>query len=188
MKVGILGGSFDPPHMGHLWLAIQAQETFNLDGFYFLPCSDQAAKAWGKEVTPAHHRLEMCQWLAAGRNNIHALSIEMDMGFEFTYQTVEWMLESTEWEIYWFVGSDWNPTQFKNYDQIKDKVQFVKVLRPPQTELDVKDEIPFTQPISFNLSSSILRKRLRERREIVGLTAPMVLQHISENGLYPCNE
>ena len=189
LKVGILGGSFDPPHMGHLWLAIQAQEQFNLDWVYFLPCNDKAAKGWKKNVTsPEEHRLEMCRWAAAGHPTIGALSLEIDMGFEFTHQSIEHLLASTDWDILWFVGSDWDASSFKNYDNIKDHVTFIKVLRPPQTELDVEDELPFIQPISFNLSSSIIRARLRNRKTTEGLIPPLVHKFIEHEGVYRCKE
>ena len=88
MRLGIFGGSFDPPHLGHLLPVIDAAEALSLDAVHFVPAGEQPFKI-GRASASGAHRLAMTERLVAGIPGFRADSMEIDRpGLSYTVDTV----------------------------------------------------------------------------------------------------
>ena len=87
MKLGIFGGTFDPPHMGHLIVTEHVREELGLDRVVFVPCSTPPHKQ-ENEITPGHHRLEMVRRAIAGNPAFDVSDTELVRGgVSYTVET-----------------------------------------------------------------------------------------------------
>lgn len=107
MKIGILGGSFDPIHNGHLHMAVKAHEEYELDEVWLIPAGHSPNKDEGK-MTKAKDRLAMCRLAAAFYPFLKVSDIEMiSEERSYTYRTIQKLKESypdDEW--YFIMGAD----------------------------------------------------------------------------------
>lgn len=87
-KIGILGGTFDPVHIGHLHLALDAKEQAQLDEVWFMPAKIQPFKQ-DHEVTGEEHRLKMLEMAISGSEGLSVSTLEMELtGISYTYRTL----------------------------------------------------------------------------------------------------
>lgn len=107
MKIGILGGSFDPIHNGHLNMAIKSYEQFDLDEVWLIPNGNAPHKDSDK-MADAYHRLAMCQLVADEYPFLKACDIEItSKEYSYTYITVTKLKEMyPEHEFYFIMGAD----------------------------------------------------------------------------------
>src|SRR4051812_39982917 len=107
MRIGLLGGSFDPPHNGHLLAAGDAFDALALDRLVFIPAAVQPLKV-GQGATPAEHRLAMVRLLVEGDPRFVVDAIEMDRGgLSYTVDTL--LTLASQWpgdELFWLIGAD----------------------------------------------------------------------------------
>lgn len=132
-QIGILGGTFDPIHNGHLHLARQIKETFHLDQILFLPAYIPPHKQ-DHPVTPAHHRLAMLQLATRKQGNYVISPIELDRkGTSFTIDTLRALkAEKPEQSFHLIMGSDTFrefPT-WKDYLEVANGCNILVGLRP----------------------------------------------------------
>ena len=105
MKTGVLGGTFDPVHLGHLIIAQEAQHRLGLPRVLFIPAGRPWLKA-DKPITPASHRLEMLRLAVAGHPGFEVSPLEIDrLGPTYTVDTVK-QLATEDNEIYFILGRD----------------------------------------------------------------------------------
>lgn len=106
LKIGILGGSFNPPHAGHLYLAEQARNLLNLDEVWLLPVPLSTLKQ-AQDVAPFSERLALCELLAAPYSWLHAKPFETDIGTNETLDTVTYLRNHfPAHDIMWLMGAD----------------------------------------------------------------------------------
>lgn len=107
MKIGILGGSFDPIHNGHLNMAIKSYEQYDLDEIWLIPNGNAPHKDADK-MADASHRLAMCQLVAKEYPFIKTNDIEIvSEEYSYTYITVTKLKEQyPEHEFYFIMGAD----------------------------------------------------------------------------------
>lgn len=185
-KIGILGGTFDPPHFGHLLIASEVLHELQLTEIWFMPNQIPPHKQ-NEHFTDSHHRLNMLK-LAINEHqkfNIETIELERE-GPSFTYDTICLLIEQfPDYFFYFIIGADmieYLPKWHKVEDVVK-LVTFVGVKRPgyktttkyPVTEV----EIP-----QFDVSSTMLRKRLRDNKNTAYLLPEDVKRYIEENHLY----
>ena len=176
-RIAIFGGTFNPPHYGHLWILQQIYELKRYDTIIMLPT--YSGNACNKlDALPVQTRYDLCKLTLKdfGNNNLHLSSMDIERHFEYTYQTVQYIDGLHKYDCTFFVGDDWKPEQFKNYDKIKHLVNFVSINRNGPGTLAF--------PISYRLSSSIIRERIKNGLSISGLVTPSVETYIKENKLY----
>ena len=107
MKVGVLGGTFDPVHLGHLVLAERARDELSLDLVLFVPAGDPWRKSH-REITPAEHRLAMLQLAVEGNDAFGVSDLEIRReGPTYTADTLAVLAaERLDDEFYFIVGAD----------------------------------------------------------------------------------
>lgn len=106
-KVGIMGGTFDPIHMGHLILAQCAMEQHNLDEIWMMPNGNPKYKS-DRQITDASHRLEMVRLAICDNPKFILSSMEVEReGYTYTYETVEQLKEQyPDCDFYFIIGAD----------------------------------------------------------------------------------
>jgi nicotinate-nucleotide adenylyltransferase len=186
MKVGILGGSFDPPHFGHLLLARQTREIFGLDEVWLMP---YFAHSWDPTLSPAEDRLAMAR-LIEEPGIVVSEEETGEKAVNYTIDTVRRLKAKHKHEFFWIVGSDILDEfeRWKDHEVLSREVPFLVFPRngypassslPPGFRLIDSHDI-----ITSNISSTIVRKRLQKQHSVVGLVPESVLAYISKHKLY----
>lgn len=183
---GILGGTFDPPHVAHLAAAHSAYEQLGLETVRLLP----ARMPWQKAmdvVTGANHRWAMCRLAAAEASYLVADDSEMRRsGPTYTIDT----LEEMDSDVVLILGADSAvgiPT-WHRCDEVLDRAHIAVVPRPGTSEDQIRDAIgsSFTMlemPV-IDLSATQIRDHIRAGRSPRFLVSDPVLEYIERNNLY----
>lgn len=192
-RLGLMGGTFDPIHYGHLVAAEEARVALGLERVLFIP----AGTPWQKErrsVTPAEQRYEMTK-LAADDNEFFEISrVEMEHeGPTYTIETLRMMRETlgTETGLYFVTGADaiLQILTWKDPKEALELATFVAVSRPGHdlhelSELGVSDRVMRLEIPALAISSTDIRRRVAEGRPIRYLVPEQVRRYIEEQGLY----
>ena len=190
MRLGIFGGSFDPPHVGHLLAAVDAFEALSLDTLIFVPAAVQPLKT-GVAAAPAHHRLAMVRLLveADSRFSVDAVEIER-AGLSYTVDTLETFAQRfPSAERFFLVGED-AMTAFGSWKapQRIMRLARVAILRRPGTAgADLSNAPDGTISLSTRLievSSTEIRERVRDGKSIRGFVPESVAAFIETERLY----
>ena len=190
MRLGLFGGSFDPPHVGHLLAAVDAFEALSLDTLIFVPAAVQPLKA-GMAAAPAHHRLAMVRLLvgADSRFGVDAVEIER-AGLSYTVDTLETFAQRfPSAERFFLVGED-AMTAFGSWkapQQIMRLAQVAILRRPGAAEADLSNAPDGTISLSTRLidvSSTEIRERVRDGKSIRGFVPESVAAFIETERLY----
>jgi nicotinate-nucleotide adenylyltransferase len=133
--IGLLGGSFNPAHAGHLYVADTAIKRLGLDYVWFLVSPQNPLKA-KDGMLPLKRRLELAQALAGRRPRLVVTGLEQKIGSRYTIDTIRVLTgRFPEVRFVWLMGSD-NLEQFhhwRRWREIADLVQIAVVLRPGST-------------------------------------------------------
>ena len=196
-RLGIMGGTFDPIHIGHLATAEQAREAYGLDAVVFVPAGNPVFKKH-RRVTPAADRLAMCRLAVASNPAFCVSALEVERGGD-TY-TVDTLRElrahyPSNVELFFITGADAvaSIVQWRESVAIADLARLIAVTRPgyaltAQRRRAIEDEgsfdVSYLEVTALAISSSGLRDRLRAGKSIRYLTMQRVLDYIIEHGLY----
>ncbi len=132
MKVAVLGGSFNPPHICHVFISCYVLATLDIDQLWFVPCYEHA---FGKELVSFHHRFTMCCMAVESLREdlVKVLSIEKDRhGTSWTIDTVCHLRASyPDHEFTWVIGSDVldELDKWKDFEQLQQLISFIVVPR-----------------------------------------------------------
>jgi nicotinate-nucleotide adenylyltransferase len=132
MRIAILGGSFNPPHMCHVFMSCYVLAAFDIDQVWFVPCYKHA---FGKKLVPFHHRFTMCCLAVESlrENLVKVSAIEKERhGTSWTIDTVRYLKASyPEHDFTWVIGSDMldELDKWKDFDQLQELVSFIVVPR-----------------------------------------------------------
>lgn len=185
-KVGILGGTFDPPHIGHLIIANECLFQASLDEVWFMPNNVPPHKQKTDTVSN-REREDMVRLAILNHSRFKLEPIELQReGTSYTIDTMRLLKEQNpEVEFYFIIGGDmieYLPKWYK-IDELVEMVQFLGVKRPTykeQTSYPVRLlDIP-----EINLSSTKIRERIQKRQSIRYLVPDTVREYIEENGIY----
>jgi len=200
MKIGVLGGSFDPVHMGHLSIAEEAREAFRLDRVVFVPAAKPPHKG-GATAAPAADRLRMVELAVAGNPAFIVSDVEMRRdGPSYTIDTLDEIQRMyPEMSVYFIVGAD-SLAELHNWHRAGDLVRrfdFLIIGRPgaPGVSLDgLKEKFGpeaarrldanYLRSGFFELSATEIRERARAGRSIRYLVPRAVERYILARGLY----
>ena len=198
MKIGLLGGTFDPIHNGHLTIAEEARKQLGLDKVVFIPASHPWLKA-DQDITDGEHRLAMVRLATASNPYFEVSTLELDrLGPTYTIDTVEAL--KTEFDsfddIYFITGSDAiaDLPRWKEPERVVALCQIAGVDRPGAPNIDVEALKPLIPGVSdclkpvdippIDISSTTIRERVRAGLGIRDLVPPEVETYIVEHGLY----
>lgn len=191
MRLGIFGGSFDPPHLGHFLAASDAFEQLQLDRLFLVPAATQPLKA-GMASTPASERLEMTRLLVEGDGRFEVSSLEVERGgLSFTVDTL--MHFATRYptaERFLLLGADVLGSfgQWREPDRILELASLVLLER--QSEAGVMPAVLRNAGVRrlptrrIDVSSTEIRDRVRAGKSIRGFLPEAVASYIERRGLY----
>ncbi|NMD70629.1 nicotinate-nucleotide adenylyltransferase [Bacillus sp. DNRA2] len=185
-KIGILGGTFDPPHNGHLLIANEVLEALELDEIWFLPNQEPPHKSKSGGASNID-RIKMLELATCGHPKFRIEKLELERsGPSYTYETMKLMNEMfPEIDFYFIIGADMVEYLSKWYkiDQLINIVKFVGVNRPDYEEITEFPIINVTVP-EMGVSSKLIRDRLKENKTIRYLVPESVQEYIEEKKLY----
>ena len=191
-KLGVLGGSFDPIHTGHLIVAQDVLCVLSLDAVLFIPACVPPHKT-GRKLSPAEHRLKMVDIAIRGNPDFKSSDMELKRGgLSYTIDTIQELRNevAADTEIFFIVGSDNVPDMntWKKPHELITLCQFVKIHRPGFTGTDIlpdfRERIIDVPVTAVDISSRDIRQRVREGRPIRYLVPEPVERYILEEGLY----
>ncbi|MEX1098528.1 MAG: nicotinate-nucleotide adenylyltransferase [Planctomycetales bacterium] len=198
MRLGLLGGTFDPVHYGHLLLAEQCREQCALDEVWFLPSGSPPHKS-GDGISPGKARAEMLEFAVAGRPEFRVDRMELDReGTTFTVDTLEELHRvDPSRELFFLIGADSlaDLPSWRRPDRIAELATIVAVNRgdrplPDPAALAATLGEPLAERIRFvtmpgiDLSATDIRRRVRAGESIRFMTPRAVEAYIREHGLY----
>jgi len=185
MKVGILGGTFNPPHTGHLILAECARDLLKLDKVIFIPCNIPPHKS-GNKLLKARIRLQMLRLAVKGYKPFKVSDAEIKRGgVSYTVDTLRGFKRiNPRDKLFFIIGSDLFK-DFQRWKQPQEIEKLAKIAVVMRTDIKSKRRgfIFFKMP-RMDISSSFIRKRLKERRSIRYLVPREVELYIERHRLY----
>lgn len=198
MRIGLLGGTFDPVHLGHLYAARQALAGGRLDVAVLMPAGAPPHKPAG-EMAPAIHRLRMACLAAAGRPGIAVSDLEIGEGRTgYTADTLAGIrgLCGPGCTLHFIVGADALAEMggWREPERLFSLAEIVAVFRPgtvPPPEAAARAlrerygaRIALLEGPGVDVSSSAVRERIRAGLPVGGMVPREVAAYIRENGLY----
>lgn len=193
--MGLLGGTFDPVHCGHLAAAEAARDQLHLDRVLMVVANDPWQKAPQHPVTPAADRLAMVEAACQGRHGLEVSTAEIDRGGpSYTVETVEALVAEAEAagrpspEIYLIVGADLVPTlpTWHRVDDLAGLVTLAVVSRPGTTRPTSLQgwRSCRVRGVEVDVSSSEVRRRVAEGSPVEGMVPGAVIRCIRRHDLY----
>ena len=188
MRVGLLGGTFDPPHVGHWLVAVDAFEALRLDRLVFVPAARQPLKQH-REMAPPEARLAMVRAMAEGDPRFAVDPIEMERpGLSFTVDTLDAYRRRPEVAVlYFLVGAD-ALASFHLWRE-PERVQALATLVVLRRDTDqvslppgVRARVLETRRV--DVSSTEIRARVRAGQSIRGFVPAPVEALVAAAGLY----
>jgi len=185
-KIGILGGTFNPPHIGHLIIANEVLDALELDEIRFMPNYVPPHKEQTEEVT-AYDRLAMLERALYDHPSFIIEGVEIDRkGTSYTFDTMKLLTEQEpDASFYFIIGADMIEylPKWHRIDELLQLVHFVGVKRPNYSEETEYPIIMVDVPQMF-ISSSVIRRKLRTGKTVKYLIPDSVVNYIKGNGLY----
>lgn len=187
-RIGLLGGTFDPPHYGHLMIANEACWQCNLDEVWFIPTKEPPHKQL-QNITDVKHRLTMLEIAISDNDSFRVCPIELDQeGPSYTINTVKRLKAKFEQHTFFFIiGADMvqDLPNWKEIDELLTSITFIGVNRQG-FERDLTDErsIHYINVPDIAISSTILRQRVKENKSIRYFLPDCVRTYIEENEVY----
>lgn len=197
-RIGIMGGTFDPIHIGHLIIAENAKDKYQLDLVMIMPNGNPRYKE-EREVTAAEDRIRMTEIAIADNPDFEISLLETKRkGYTYTYETLEQLKREYPEDAYYFImGADslfsfdkWmHPERIcrnctillanRYQTQSQELDSRIEQLREQYGAMILKLDCP-----NIDVSSEMIRKRIRENRTITYFVPKGVEQYIREQNLY----
>lgn len=195
-RLGVIGGTFDPPHYGHLVLAENARVQLDLDTVLFAPAAQPPHKP-EEPITPVRHRVAMVEAIVADNGALALSQVDLERpGPHFTVDMLAILGEAyPEAALYFVMGGD-SLAQFLSWRDPAGIVEqaHLAVMRRPGWEADVaeleehlpgvRERLTWLDAPYLEISGTDLRRRVREGLPIRYLVPPSVREYVLEHGLY----
>jgi nicotinate-nucleotide adenylyltransferase len=189
-RLGLFGGTFDPPHVGHLVTAVNVRHELGLDRVLLVVNSQPWQKLGTRTITPAEDRYALVEAAVAGVDGLEASRIELDRGgLSYTAETLAQLAaESGNPELFVILGTDAAAGlhTWERIDKVRELATVVVVERPGTREVAPlagwswrRVEVP-----RLEVSSTDLRARVVDGRPLDYLLTPNVIECIEARGLY----
>lgn len=204
MKIGIMGGTFNPIHNAHLSLAAAAKEQYSLDVIWFMPSGLPAHKS-NQELAPAEHRLNMVKLAIAGLEAFAASDFELKReGYTYTYETLTALKENYPDDTFYFIIGGDSLDKFSTWvhpEIIAKKAILLAAGRSGYTETDLKATVEMLQASyqakifwiqmpECSVSSQFIREKIHfnEENELCNEVPVAVMNYIRKNDIYSPTE
>ncbi len=211
-RIGLLGGTFDPIHFGHLQLAELALKRCGLFQVWFIPAADPPHKTL-HDVTVFQHRVNMIKLAIAGRRAFRLSMLEASLPApSYTIDTLTFLFKNQKKNdvFYFILGEDafLEIDSWKSYEELLSLTHFIVSGRSGySTEFfqsfaqslgyvsngknwidpSGKNEIVFLPTATANISSTAVRENIRSKLPLKGLMPEKVIAYIKKHKLYACN-
>lgn len=188
--IGVLGGTFDPPHIGHVGIAHRVRSALGLDEVLFVVAHDPWQKSGSRTVTAAPHRLAMVEAAVSGEEGLRCCPLEIERGGpSYTVDTLEELrrLEPAAILVL-IVGAD-AAAQLDTWHRPEDLpglARLAVVDRPgmPPAAAPPAWDVVHVEGLPEDISSSTVRRRVAAGEPVGQLVPDGVLRYIAEHGLY----
>jgi nicotinate-nucleotide adenylyltransferase len=191
VRIGVFGGTFDPPHVGHLLLASDAREALHLDNLIFVPAATQPFKIHAPSVASPLDRLEMVRLAVADDANYTVDDTEIiRKGLSYTVDTLEHLSKKHPGaELFLLLGEDAlaGVEQWRNPGRIRELATLAVMGRTGPEGAPVAPIAAGVTAVStrrVDVSSTEIRDRLRAGKSIKGFVPESVERFIDARGLY----
>jgi nicotinate-nucleotide adenylyltransferase len=196
-RVGIFGGTFDPPHIGHLILAAEARQQLDLDFVYFVLAADPPHKQ-DRKITPIDHRLQMLELALTNQDYFKISRVEIDRpGPHFALDSIkQFQKELPDSDLIYLIGGDSLrdlPT-WHQPSKLVARINRIGVMRRPFTDLDLtsltkkipelEKKLEFINTPLLEISSREIRKKVVEGGHYRNYLPTDVYSYILANQLY----
>jgi nicotinate-nucleotide adenylyltransferase len=208
-RIGLLGGTFDPIHMGHIDLASLAQAALSLSHVLVIPANVPPHRT--KPLASSFHRFAMVALAVAGRPGWRASDVELrHEAPSYTATTLRRFHQRgyDPGELFFLIGADAfaDIATWREYPQILDRAHFAVVSRPTYSVSQLQERLPeltdrmigagqhaalpsrpsiiLINGATADVSSTAIRERLTQGASIAGMVDDRVRQHIEQHGLY----
>jgi len=187
MRIGILGGTFNPIHNGHLAIAEEAIKQLEFEKIIFIPAYIPPHKS-SKDLVDVEDRLKMLELALEGKEfEISTFEIEKG-GPSYSIETIEFLRGEypEDTELLFLIGEDAlvGLNTWKDIDKIFGLCGFVVFNRPGYEEAKARPEILRLDIEGLDISSSQIRQRIKDQQPIKGLLPDAVEEYIVTNNLY----
>lgn len=191
MRIGVFGGTFDPPHIGHLLLASDAREALRLDRLIFIPAGQQPFKVDAPPVASARDRLEMVRLAIADDANYAVDDTEITRaGLSYTVDTLEYLAgRHVGSQFFFLLGQDAAAgfRKWRNPERILEIATLALMMRAGSEDAVGWRNFEGLVMVSLrrvDVSSTEIRERLRAGKSIKGFVPESVERFIEARGLY----
>ncbi|MFJ7749183.1 nicotinate-nucleotide adenylyltransferase [Arthrobacter sp. NPDC097144] len=188
VRLGVMGGTFDPIHHGHLVAASEVASVFDLDEVVFVPTGEPWHKS-SREVSPAEHRYLMTVIATASNPRFTVSRVDIDRpGPTYTIDTLRDLRESRpEAELFFITGADAMAQilSWKDIQELWSLAHFVGVTRPGHVLENMgRDDVSLLEVPAMAISSTDCRERVADGEPVWYLVPDGVVQYIAKHGLY----
>ena len=188
-RLGILGGTFDPVHCGHLLLARYVQEALDLDRVLLVPAADPPHKS--EVPTPPEHRWRMVCAAVEGHDRLEACDLELRRpGVSYTVDTLRRLRDQGPGdERFLIIGAD-NVPELESWHDPEGILELAAVIAGSRVEAEALPAGAFSDRVErvdtpvFDISSTEIRRRVRFGRPVRCLVPEAVERYIADHGLY----
>lgn len=198
MKIGLLGGTFDPVHNGHILIARYALQRLGLDKVIFMPARLTPMK-YRPDISPVEHRVEMLRLALKGENMMELSTLEVERpGTSYTVDTLTALRGSLAErdEIYFLIGWD-ALNEFPQWKEPRKIISLCKLAVFPRPQVPIpdieklekevpgiKDSVIMLDFTPVDISSTMVRERVAQGLPIVKIVPQSVAEYIEKNKLY----
>lgn len=197
MRVGVFGGTFDPPHLGHLILAAEASSQMKLDKLLWVLTPDPPHKR-NQHLTPIEIRFELVKLSLMDDPTFEMCRVDLDRpGPHYTLDTVKLIRQEYPGaDVFYLIGGD-SLHDYPNWHKasdLLDELDGLGVMRRPGDQVDItllESQIPgisrkihFIEAPLLEIASHQIRRRIRQGRPFRYYVLPVVYQKILEAGYY----
>lgn len=184
MNIAILGGRFDPPHIWHFWTAQQILEQAGIDQVWLMPDYTNAFKPI---IASPVERIEMLHYLETGRIKLSTIAAAKEQ-ITYTVEIVQELVKDVNNRYFWVVGSDVTAefTRWRDYQKLSRLIQFLVFPRKdyPIKSLPANFKKVGGNLLLSNISSTLIRERVKQGLPITGLVFPEVENLIRQRNVY----
>jgi len=192
-KIGILGGTFNPPHLGHLLIAKKVIKEFGFKKLLLMVAGKPVLKT--KDLAPIKERLEMTKILAKYHPKLEVSKIEIARAKKgkksYTIETIKELKKRyPKKEIYWLIGEDSLKEilegKWRGGLKIFDQAKFIVIKRPgykKKIPKKIKEKIKIIK-LNIPISSTEIREKIRKGENVSKMVPAKILEYIKKKKIY----